>query len=82
MDWEARKDIDLRLGAALYRRMRDDQGAFDRDRPPRPGDKAVLGGRVVLVADLGLPDGEVRRMFRDGELAPWVELEDEDPPNG
>ena len=56
--------------------MRDDPGAFDRDRPPRDGDKAVHRGRVVPVADLGLPDDEVRRMFRDGELAPWIDLED------
>ena len=76
LTWDEKREIDLRLGAALARRMREDPGAFDRDRPPRPGDKAVLGGRVVLVADLGLSDDEVRRRFRDGELAPWVELED------
>ena len=39
-----------------------DPAAFDRDRSPRDGDKAVHRGRVVLVADLGLPDDDVRRM--------------------
>jgi hypothetical protein len=77
LTWDEKRDIDLRLGAALAKRLREDTGAFDRDRPPREGDLAVYGGRVVEVLALGLPDDEVRRMFRDGELCPFVELEDD-----
>jgi hypothetical protein len=80
--WEEKKEVDLRIGAALARRMRDDPGAFDRDREPREGDLAVYRGRVVEVLSLGLPGHEVRRMFRDGELCPFVRLEDTDPPDG
>lgn len=80
--WEEKKEADLRIGAALARRMRDDPGEFDRDREPREGDLAVLGGRVVEVLSLGLPGNEVRRMYRDGELFPFVRLEDTEPPDG
>ena len=62
--------------------MREDPGAFERDREPREGDLAVYRGRVVEVLSLGLPGDEVRRMFRDGELCPFVRLEDTDPPDG
>lgn len=80
--WEEKKEVDLRIGAALARRMSDDPGAFDRDREPREGDLAVYRGRVVEVLSLGLPDDEVRRMFRDGELCPFVRLEDTETPSG
>jgi hypothetical protein len=73
VDWDERVEIDARINRAVSRRLRDGPGAYDRDRPPREGDKAVLRGRVVDVMSLGLPDGEVRRMFREGEMAPCVE---------
>jgi hypothetical protein len=73
VDWDERVEIDARINRAVNRRTREDHGAYDRDRPPREGDKAVLDGRIVDVMSLGLPDDELRRMFRDGEMAPYVE---------
>jgi hypothetical protein len=73
VNWDERVAIDARINRAVRRRLRDDPGAYVRDRQPREGDLAVLDGRVVEVMSLGLADGEVRRMFRDGEMAPYVE---------
>jgi hypothetical protein len=78
--WDRKKEVDLAIGYALALRMESDPEAFDRDRQPREGDLALLDGAVVDVVGLGLADDEVRRMFRDGELVPWVTLEW--PPNG
>jgi hypothetical protein len=75
--WEEKRDIDLLIGAALARAERpvgEEDVAVLGGRVVRG---SVVGGRVVRVAGLGLPEAEVRRMYRCGELLPVPDL-----PNG
>jgi hypothetical protein len=72
--WEEKRDMDLLLSAVLAL----------AELPVGEGDLAVLGGqvvrgsviggRVVRVAELGLPEEEVHRMYLSAELLPVPNL--------
>jgi hypothetical protein len=75
--WDEKRDIDLLVGAVLARAGRpvgEDDLAVLGGRVVRG---SVVGGRVVRVAELGLAEAEVHRMYMSAELLPVPNL-----PNG